>query len=330
VIPVSYVLPLRAHEVPSPEFTDYVNWLSSVVEVVLVDASPLPIYRAIDARCVATVRHLPPDEDLTRLLNGKVRGVLTGMRRASHDRVVVADDDVRYSEAELEAMLMALGAFDVVRPQNYFDPLPWHARLDTARTLINRVFGGDWPGTLGVRRSLLDRAGGYDGDVLFENLELVRTIEASGGRAISRPGLFVRRRPPSSHHFWSQRIRQAYDEFARPTRLVVALTLIPVAVVLAVQGRWSWIGGLFGVTPIALAELGRRRDGGHRVFSWTASLWAPLWTSERAVCAWAAVGFRVFLGGIPYGGGVLKRAATPPRRLAEQARRRRSASTGAL
>jgi hypothetical protein len=327
---VSYLLPLRAHEVPSPEFTDYVNWLSTVVEVLLVDASPLAIYHAIDARCVATVRHLPPDQDLARLLNGKVRGVLTGMRRASHDRVVVADDDVRYSEAALEAMLADLGTFDVVRPQNYFDPLPWHARLDMARSLINRVFDGDWPGTLGVRRSVLDRAGGYDGDVLFENLELVRTIEANGGRAISRPGLFVRRRPPSCHHFWSQRIRQAYDEFARPPRLVVALTLVPLAVALAMQGRWSWIALLFGVTPITLAELGRRSDGGRRVFSWTASLWAPLWTIERAVCAWAAVGARVVLGGIPYGGGVLKRAATPPRRLAEQARLRRSASASAL
>ena len=38
---------------------------------------------------------------------------------------------------------------DLVRPQNYFEPLPWHARWDTARTLLNRGLGRDYPGTLG-------------------------------------------------------------------------------------------------------------------------------------------------------------------------------------
>ncbi|MBW8295859.1 hypothetical protein [Sphingopyxis sp.] len=53
----------------------------------------------------------------------------------------------------------------------------------------------------GVRRSVLLDADGYSGEVLLENLELVRTIEAAGGRQIGpkRHGGFlpnlVRTRP---------------------------------------------------------------------------------------------------------------------------------------
>jgi cellulose synthase/poly-beta-1,6-N-acetylglucosamine synthase-like glycosyltransferase len=73
--------------------------------------------------------------------NGKVRGVLTGLRAASHDLVVLADEDVRYTPDGLAEMARALGTADVVRPQNYFISLPWHARVDTARMLINRETG---------------------------------------------------------------------------------------------------------------------------------------------------------------------------------------------
>ena len=70
---------------PSPEFIDYVNGLAAIAEVLLVDGSPLPVYVALDDQCIAAVRHCRPDEDFAGLANGKVRGVLTGLRRASHE-----------------------------------------------------------------------------------------------------------------------------------------------------------------------------------------------------------------------------------------------------
>lgn len=319
---MSYVLPFRSDTMPPPEFIHYVNGLVAVAEVLVIDGSPPPVFRAIDAACAAPVRHLAPDDDLARLRNGKVRGVLTGLRRATHEAIVIADDDVRYELAELEELLSALATADVIRPQNFFRPLPWHTRLDTARSLINRVTGGDWPGTLGVRRSVLMRTGGYSGDVLFENLELVRTVEAAGGRAVCRYDLFVRRLPPSTHHFWRQRVRQAYDEFARPVRLLTALALVPIFVALLLRGAWAWLVVAFIVIPVAAAEIGRRRGRGARVFPASASWWAPVWIAERALCAWAAVGARAALGGIPYSGRILRDAATPRRLLKARSGRR--------
>ena len=315
MLQLTYVLPLRAASVPAEEFIQYVNQLCGLAEVIVVDGSEDVVFAAVQARCLANVRHLAPDIDPATVANGKVRGVLTGLTLASHDAVVIADDDVRHTPETLAALESELANADVVRPQNYFDPLPWHARIDTARTLINRMTGGDWPGTLAVRRSVLLRTGGYDGNVLFENLELVRTVVAAGGRAIRVDNLFVRRRPPETQHFWRQRIRQAYDEFARPLRLLLALSVLPalVGLVLSRHGVVALVA--LTVIPTVVAELGRRRSEGTRVFPLSASLCAPLWVLERAICAWLAVGARLIVGGIQYNGRVLTTAAHSRRAL---------------
>jgi hypothetical protein len=315
MLTTSYILPIRRAALVEEEFVRYVHELSRRCEVLIVDGSPRPVFDDLAARCGSVIRHVAPDPDLKRMANGKVAGVITGVRRSSHERLVIADDDVRYELPVLERISRALDDADVVRPQNYFEPIPWHARIDTARTLINRMSGGDWPGTLAVRKSALDRAGGgYCGDVLFENLELVRTVVAAGGHEHIAYGLFVRRRPPSTRHFVSQRVRQAYDEFARPARMATWLAVLPAMV---------WLGRRRGVTSVAsalaativCAEAGRRRAGARDVFPLTASLAAPVWVLERAVCAWLALGARLWLGGVPYHGGLLRTAATPVHQL---------------
>ncbi len=98
--------------------------------------------------------------------------------------------------SSLRRVCALLDRADVVRPQNVFEPAPWHAVLDTGRSLIARATGGDWPGTLGLRMAAYARAGGYDGDVLFENLELVRTLRATGARE-ERRRRRVRRSAPA-------------------------------------------------------------------------------------------------------------------------------------
>ena len=174
-----------------------------------------------------------------------MNGVLTGVREASHERIGLADDDVRYNPPTLRRTIELLGQADLVRPQNYFDELPWHARWDTGRSLFNRVFTGDlafpvgdFPGTLAVRRSTVLACGGYDGDVLFENLELMRTVRAAGGVVVTPLDLYVARKPPTAEHFLTQRVRQAYDDFAMPLRLFAFLAAGPA--VAALLGHRSW------------------------------------------------------------------------------------------
>jgi hypothetical protein len=315
-LPISYVLPLKAGA-PATELDDHLRSLAGVVELVVVDGSPDAVFAANAQRWASLdLIHIPVDTDLVTPM-GKVGGVLTGVHRASHQVVVIADDDVRWTVPQLrDAARRMEDGVAVLRPQNHFDPLPWHARWDTGRILLARATGGDWPGTLVIDRDALVEAGGYDGRALFENLELVRTLQAAGGRSVLALDLLVTRLPPTARHFWSQRVRQAYDEWARPGRFAVELTVLP----LVVLGRGRALAGLTALA-IAVAELGRRRGGGRAVFAPTAALWAPVWVAERAVTSWIALGSRL-LGGARYGSGRLPRAANRPATLRRSVRAR--------
>jgi len=126
--------------------------------------------------------------------------------------------------------------------------------------------------------------------------------------------LYVRRLPPTARHFVRQRVRQAYDSFAQPGRMVLELALLPVFVLI---GRRP--AGLAGLVAgaIGLAELGRRRGGGRIVFE-PASVWfTPAWLLERSVCSWLALGSRLLFGGVRYSGGRIGRAAHSTAELRE-------------
>jgi hypothetical protein len=241
---------------------------------------------------------------------------------------VIADDDVRWTRPGLVRVAALLDAAELVRPQNVFSPLPWHARWDTGRSLINRALGGDYPGTYAVRRSTFTAMGGYAGDVLFENLELARTVRAAGGRELVAKSLLIQRRPPTTRHFLRQRTRQAYDDLAQPPRLVVEAAVLPTVAIALLTARRSpraarravFVLGALLAGPVALAEIGRRVAGGRAAFPPSSSAWAPLWLAERAICIWIALGHRL-RGGVPYAGGRLRVAAHSVRSLRRAAHR---------
>ena len=284
----------------------------TVAHITVVDGSPGPARLAHQAAWSPYARIISPDDDVERParhpapgLNGKVVGALTGIRAARHERVVLADDDVRHTRSSLCALVAALDDADLVRPVNVFDAWPWQARWDGARNLLNVALATDWPGTFGMRRSTVLACGGWSPEVLFENLELWRTVLAAGGRAVPRPDVTVWRRPPDVAHFWSQRVRQAYDDLAQPGRLVAELAILPVVGLTA--ARSPRVFGLLCGTVVLVAAHGRRRLGVDRVPP-SVPLWAPVWVLERGVCVWLAVCLRL-AGGVRYHGGTLRVAA---------------------
>ncbi|KQZ86164.1 hypothetical protein ASD56_00730 [Microbacterium sp. Root166] len=302
-----YVLPLlRRDRRGEDELVRYLSWLGDRLDVTVVDASPADLFAALDERLSEGVVHVPP---AASGLNGKARGVLTGLEVSRHDRVIIADDDIRYDDVTLRAVVDRLAEADFVRPQNVFASFPWHARWDTARSLIGRAFGGDYGGTVGVRRRTVVEAGGYSADVLFENLELERTVALSGGRVDVARRILVPRLPPTAAHFAGQRVRQAYDDLAQPARLAVEAALLPGLAAATLLRRWRLLA-VFAATAVGVAEYGRRVAGGRRAFPATSALWAPVWLLERAVAVWIALGWRL-RGGIPYAGSRIFSAATP-------------------
>ncbi len=310
-----YVLPLRRRDrTGERELLTYLQWVSERMEVTVVDGSDAELFDDLRERLPPEVRHIQPRRTG---LNGKARGAMTGIDLARRERIVLADDDVRYDDGALAELLARLEGADLVRPQNIYTSYPWHARWDTSRMLIGRALGGDFGGTVGVRRSAVQDAGGYSTDVLFENLELERTIQGSGGRVDVARDLFVPRIPPTVAHFLGQRVRQAYDGFAQPARLLAELAILPLLALCAGFRAWKSLGVL-ALAVIATAEAGRRTAGGTSRFPAASALWTPLWMLERGAAAWIALAIRI-RGGITYADSRIASAATPLRSL----RRRR-------
>src|SRR4051812_2474913 len=98
-----YVLPLRWSPEQSrrelPELRSYLTDLAALLDVTVVDGSDAEVFAASAGALPLGVRHVRPEPRPGA--NGKVRGVVTGVRLARHEAVVIADDDVRYGETEL-------------------------------------------------------------------------------------------------------------------------------------------------------------------------------------------------------------------------------------
>jgi hypothetical protein len=307
-VAVTVVVPLRS-PIPNTAIGSRLGALAAEVgEVLVVDGSPPPVQDIHARTWPQQVRHLRLQLG-DRTPNGKVGAVLAGACAARHDIVVLADDDVTWTRPQLERAHAVMANTDLVclRPQNRYRTLTAPARWDTARILIGRAFGGDWPGTMVVRRSaLIDD--GYRGDVLFENLELERTLAVRGATAVDL-ALVVDRDPPRLDRFLEQRVRQAYDELARPAHLLAQLAILPTLIL----GRRRAALAL-SIGAMALAEVGRRRSDGRSAYTATSALWAPAWVLERSITSWLALACRV-RGGVRYRDGRFRAAATPGRRL---------------
>jgi len=118
-----YVLPLKwSDESGVAELADYLRRVAEWIDVTVVDGSDPDRFATHAAAWGNVVRHIPVAVHAGA--NGKVRGVLTGIAAARHERVVLADDDVRYDAEGLARVVAALADADLVKPQNHFRPLP--------------------------------------------------------------------------------------------------------------------------------------------------------------------------------------------------------------
>lgn len=100
VLDASYVLPIAAPASEVRALRGYLLRLSRIVDdVVVVDGSPEDVFGVHARAWAGHVRHMRPQ---MRTGNGKVGGVMTGVQEARHDRIIVADDDVRYRRAPPE------------------------------------------------------------------------------------------------------------------------------------------------------------------------------------------------------------------------------------
>ncbi|MEX2146889.1 MAG: glycosyltransferase [Candidatus Rokuibacteriota bacterium] len=308
----TYLLPIRRVRASEPEMAELAAYFARLAaagcDVLVVDGSPASVFDAHDRAWGAHCRHLAVDPRY-RYLNGKVNGIHTGVDAARCERIIVADDDIRYTADDVARACRLLDGHDMVRPQNYLSPLPWWGRMEAARMLINRgtLRAGDYPGTCGVRRSTFRRLGDYDGDVLFDNEEIVRHFAAAGARLAYARDFFILKRPPTLAKWREQRARQAYEDFGMRAKTALFAALLPLACVIAwrrSRRAAAAYATAVAVGPIALAHRGRS-DGAARVVPAAITLWAPLWVLERCLSTYWAMYWKLRHGGYPFGGRLL-------------------------
>jgi hypothetical protein len=311
----SFILPIRRvrfDPIESERLADYFYLLRLAgCEVLVIDGSPSSVFEQHKEIWQGASRHVAPDPKYN-YLNGKVNGVHTGVDLASCERIILADDDIRYCRADVRRMCDLLDEFEMVRPQNFIAPLPFWARLETARILINRgvLRAGDYPGTCGFRRSTMLRVGPYDGDVLFDNEEIVRHFALNGADVNYAVGFFIQKLPPTFTKWLEQRPRQAYEDFVMRAKTAAFLAVLPATVTLglALGARAViFLTALLSLTSVLLSSRGLLRNAAYRFFPVSSPLFAPLWILERSLSVYWAVYWWARYGGYPFGQRLLSK-----------------------
>ena len=311
----SFIVPIRRVQVDPREVKTLADYFKSLrlagCEVLIVDGSPKPIFEEHRKSWQGFSRHIAPNPKYT-YLNGKVNGVHTGVDLASCERIILADDDIRYSAADVKRMCDLLDEFEMVRPQNFIAPLPWWARLETARILINRgmLRAGDYPGTCGFRRSTMRRVGPYDGDVLFDNEEIVRHFALNVVDINYALDFFILKRPPTFTKWLEQRPRQAYEDFVMRAKTAFFVSVIPVSLGLSflvnVRAAILLLAALSLVSAV-VSSRGMLRNAAYRFFPLSSPLFAPFWVFERSLSVYWALYWWARYGGYPFGQKLLSR-----------------------
>jgi glycosyl transferase family 21 len=329
----TYLMPIRRAVFNRSEAELLRSYLQSIThavsEIIVVDGSPDEVFAAHNRIWREVCRHESVDRQFG-YLNDKVNGIQTGVRLANCDKIILADDDIRYSYDNITEIVSRLGQFDVVRPQNYFrfkvgrsaespsgaadalESLPVFAKTEAARMLINRATLriADYPGTCAFHREVFLRAGGYDGDVLFDNEELIRHLAQTRARICYANDLFVQKRPPTFRKWLEQRPRQAYEDFGLRIKTIL-FALLPIILIAALvfAGLKAMILTLLGITlaAVGLAVVGWSRGAARKFFPFQICLYAPVWVFERSVSTYWAFYWFFRYGGYPFGGQLLKK-----------------------
>ena len=311
----TYILPIRRVRACSQEAHELAEYFRDLAregcEVLVVDGSSPEVFSQHNHAWHKLCRHVTVDRKYT-YLNGKVNGVHTGVDLASCENIILADDDIRYTSADIRRACELLKRHDMVRPQNYLAPLPWWGRTEAARMLINRgvLRTGDYPGTCAFRRSACLRFGHYDGDVLFDNEEIVRHFILNGADVCYALDFFILKRPPTLPKWLEQRPRQAYEDFDMHAKTLLFMSLLPAAIGLGTfSGAAAALSFFFIVAVCAelLAGRGLLRHQAYKFFPAHVILYAPLWVVERSLSVYWAMYCRVAHGGYPFGEQLLSK-----------------------
>jgi len=290
----TYLVVIERDREPADDLRDLASYLSAIsvagCEVIVVDGSPSPIFESNSAVLRWVSRHVAA-RPRHRNFTGGIDAVRTAVDVSGCDKIIVADENVRYHADAIESVCDLLDLHEVVEPQDYFEPLPWWSGIEAGRMLVHRGVEPlpDHGATFGIRKSSVRGLRGVD--IAWSNGEdAVRRLASQGAEVFSACDVFVRRLPPPLDHWLRDRPRQADGDFAMPVKSAFFFALLPLAILLATLGGFRLAGGYAGAIAFASIVLAvRGRGGASSFFPLRACLCAPLWVFERSVSVYWAL-----------------------------------------
>jgi hypothetical protein len=153
-------------------------------------------------------------------------------------------------------------------------------------------------------------AGRYDGDVLFDNEEIIRHLAQDGCTFAYANDLFVRKYPPSFRKWTEQRPRQAYEDFGMHLKTTLFFALLPLSFLIGCRFGIAGLTVFFPTLSLLatlIAARGRARGKARRFFPAHCCFFAGLWVFERMLSTYWALYWYLTRGGYPFGGSVLSR-----------------------
>jgi hypothetical protein len=290
----SYVVVIERDREPADDLRELASYLSTLsvadCEVIVVDGSSSPVFENNGAVLRWVARHVAA-RPRHRNFTGGIDAVRTALDVSSCDKIIVADENVRYHADAIESVCDLLDQHEVVEPQDYFEPLPWWSGIEAGRMLVHRGVEPlpDHGATFGIRKSSVRGLRGVD--IAWSNGEdAVRRLASQGAEVFSACDVFVRRLPPPLDHWLRDRPRQADGDFAMPVKTAFFFALLPIAILLTTFGGVRLASGYASAIALGSMVLAvRGRGGATMFFPLRACLCAPLWVFERSVSVYWAL-----------------------------------------
>jgi hypothetical protein len=280
-------------ELPN-DLRDFSFYLSTVAvagcDVVVVDGSSDTAFDENDKSFRWVSRHVAP-RPRHQSFSGAIDPIRAAIDFANCDKVIIADQNVRYDAEAIGRLCALLDNHEVVEPQDYFEPLPWWSGIEAGRMLVHRGVDPlpDHGVTFGMRKWSV--RGLRTIDAAWSNGDdPVRRLASQGADVFSACDVFVRRLPPILGDWLRDRPRQADDDFAMPVKTAFFFALLPTVAMLAILGGVRLAGGYAGALACVATVLAiRGRIGAAAFFPLRACLAAPLWVAERSVSVYWAL-----------------------------------------
>ena len=124
----SYLVVIKRDREADDDLPDLAAYLSTLglagCEVIIVDGSPAPVFEKNHRVLRWVSRHIAV-RPRHHSFSGAVDVIRTALDVSNCDRIIVADENVRYADTAVASLCELLDGHEVVEPQDYFHPLPW-------------------------------------------------------------------------------------------------------------------------------------------------------------------------------------------------------------